>query len=539
MQSLAFDSDPAASGFDPLRTLVVRLREVCAGGAALDSADLDAALVMAAQLAAAAGTPPDPLALEPLFDLDTQAQGALSATRHAVLFASTQPGAALANLGPSARALYGALGHVYADAVAGLAAAAPGRSSGARFAHLTARALWCLGEQAKWLYFDHALPERSLWSALARLYGAIESLGLADASVAAYRGAGAINASCADLYAHALLLGTLNNGALTARQIELGHRWLLRHGRELRIETADGIPPDGTLLAADAEGTPPRWSRADRQGAPGARFVSTRALIERIDHSRRMLRAGRLDLGVDAGDTPPADYAVFLDHAERVWSSRGDEVARRAPRATAAGEPIDVVLGYDACVAAITGAWNTEQASQGADRVVRVHGLPDGPDGGPVRWTLRDKSATGLGILVPATTASALPIGTLVGFRESGAQRWQIGILVRRLATAASEQSLMGVRRLATGPVFVRLSRRVAAAPKRHDPLGDGIPALFTPFDQTLRAVDALLVSPDHYQPETPLTIRVGSAVYRVHMNRVIERGTGWLRVGIEVMGKD
>ena len=539
MQALAFASDPSASGFDPLQTLVVRLRGVCAGGAVLDPADVDAATAMVAHLAAAAGTPPDPLALEPLFDLDTQVQGALSATRHSVLFGSTQPGATLDSLGPSTRALYGALGHVYADAVEGLAAAAPGRSSGARFAHLTARALWCLGEQAKWLYFDHALPERSLWGDLARLYDRIEPLGLADASVAAYRGAAAINASCIDLYVHALLLGTLNNGALTARQTELGHRWLLRHGRELRIQTADGVPPNGVLLIADAEGTPPQWSRGDRQGAPGARFVSTRALIERIDHSRRLLRAGRLDLGVDAGDTPPADYAMFLDHAERVWSSGGDDLTRRAPRAAVAGEPVDVVLGYDACVATITRACNANQASPGADRVVRVHGLPDGPGGGPVRWTLRDKSATGLGILVPATTASALPIGTLVGFRESGAHRWQIGMLVRRLATTASEQSLMGVRRLATAPVFVHLSRRVAAAPKRHDPLGDGIPALFTPFDQALRAVDALLVSPDHYQPESPLTIRVGNAVYRVHMNRVIERGAGWLRVGIEVLGKD
>src|SRR5690606_30119075 len=72
-------------------------------------------------------------------------------------------------------------------------------------------------------------------------------------------------------------------------------------------------------------------------------------------------------------------------------------------------------------------------------------------------WRLRDRSATGLGALLPQEAGEHVTLGALMAFREPGAARWQLGCIVRRIRVRDASAWIVGIKRLSEAPLLVDL----------------------------------------------------------------------------------
>jgi hypothetical protein len=63
--------------------------------------------------------------------------------------------------------------------------------------------------------------------------------------------------------------------------------------------------------------------------------------------------------------------------------------------------------------------------------------------------------------------------------------------------------------------------------------------AVFMPMTHTDQGVSNLLIPRTHYRLGAPLMLRDGDMLYRLRLGEVQESHEGWLRVGMDVMGRE
>ena len=134
--------------------------------------------------------------------------------------------------------------------------------------------------------------------------------------------------------------------------------------------------------------------------------------------------------------------------------------------------------------------------------------------------------------------ASAAPAsGTLIGFRDSRSGQWEVGVLVRRLAEPEANQTLLGIKGISDHPIIVTLRHwKPATAPSANATAG--FTAIFAPMDGRRNRADSLILSEATYSIGKNFIVPAGDATFHVRLNRVLERGDGWLRAGYQVMSK-
>jgi hypothetical protein len=405
------------------------------------------------------------------------------------------------------------------------------------------RAVWCLGMSAKWTYFMHMGADGALWRACHAQYLRAESLAIAHRAVRAYHEPELGALSCADIYVQTLLLGMLNAGNLSAQQIELAHRWVTAFVRNAGIDASSDGAAHVFHVCLDSErgleaGIP------SGGGSAAIRFVDIEPVCIRLIDSRESLRRGRIDLGEAESHAAVLDYGAFLDLAERFWSPGIHQVQERAPRIGATPQLLDVVVGFNALTQALAGAPAANAAAQNPTRdAVKSDGnvaflYPDAaePAADTLSCMLKDYSDTGVGLLLPAVS-TAPELGSLIGHRMSRGGRWEVGVLVRRLASPEADQTLLGIKGISASPVMVTLQHvKPGAAASKGTPVESC--AIFAPGDGRRSRVDSLILRDVTYAHSKDFTLPAGNARFHIRLNRVLDRGEGWLRAGYQVLGK-
>ena len=439
--------------------------------------------------------------------------------------------------------LFREISAVYACEVAASGPVAAAPEEGREPALRLTRAMWCLGMSAKWTYFMHMKADGTLWRACHAQYLRAETLGIAHQAVRAYREPDLGALTCADIYVQTLLLGMLNAGNLSAQQIEVAHRWVTAFVRNAGIDTSgDGTAHVFHVCLDSARGleagTPPGGVSAT------VRFVDIEPVCARLIDSRESLRRGKIDLNEADSQTAVLDYGAFLDLAERFWSPGMNNVQERAPRVGATAQPVDVVVGFDRLINALTagtaaqaGAQHpTRDAPQGDANIEFLY--PDAPrqHADTLTCTLKDYSDTGVGLLLPAASTAPEP-GALIGFRRSRGGRWEAGVLVRRLATPEAGQILLGIKSISSNPVTVTVQHGKPAANAPASAPGESR-AIFAPGDDRRSRADSLILRDVTYARTKDFMLPAGKSKFHVRLTRVLDRGEGWLRAGYQVISK-
>ena len=438
--------------------------------------------------------------------------------------------------------LFREISAVYAREVAQTLPASPAPAEVREPALRFTRALWCLGMSAKWTYFMHQGSDTGLWRTCHALYLRTESLRIAHRTVRPYLDPALGALTCADVYAQTLMLGTLNAGNLSAQQMELAHRWVSDFVRNAAVEASSDGASHVFHACLDSErglelGTP-------RGEATAVRFLDIEPICAKLMNSRASLRLGKVDLGEGERQAAVLDYGAFLDLAERFWSPGANEVRERAPRISAKPQAIEVVVGFDHLMQVLTGGpaakagarHATDDAAPRTGNITFLHPDAAAEPAATLNCILKDYSDTGVGLILPGGNA-APQLGALIGFRLSQRGRWEAGVLVRQLATPQSDQTLLGIKGISDHPLAVTVRHgKPGAATAAGAPVES--PAIFAPSDGRRSRVDSLILRDVAYARSKDFTLPTGSARFHVRLNRVLDRGDGWLRAGFQVLSK-
>ena len=389
----------------------------------------------------------------------------------------------------------------------------------------------------------HMGADKTLWRACHALYLRAETLGIADRALRPYRDPELGTLTCADVYVQTLLLGMLNAGNLSAQQLELAHRWVMAFVRNAGVETSGDGAAHVFHVCLDSErgleaGIPPGGASAT------VRFVDIESVCAKLIDSRASLRRGKVDLGEAELQVAVLDYGVFLDLAERFWSPGVNQVQERAPRLGATPQSVDVVVGFDWLLHAMRGGFAAKAGAQNppgdtagsGGNIMFLHPDAAVQPAGMLNCVLNDYSDTGVGLLLPGGSA-APALGALIGFRTSQGGHWEVGVLVRQLAAPGADRTLLGIRGISDHPIVVTLQHgKPGAALSASAPVESR--AIFAPMDGRRSRVDSLILGDVTYSRSKDFILSTGNIKFHVRLNRVLDRGDGWLRAGYQVLSK-
>ncbi|MGE5319825.1 MAG: hypothetical protein ACM3KD_06580 [Hyphomicrobiaceae bacterium] len=358
-------------------------------------------------------------------------------------------------------------------------------------AEIAARALRYTARVMRWDFHQARNPAASAWRRMHKVYRLIERDGFATQAVQI----GGHATHCAREYTLAVLMGLVHPLGYRAQEIEAIARIL---------ESYEPLPLPDTVPQRDVH-----THMVDLSLSEGA------AVLENEWVQGRRLRY--LALG------PLVEYLKTLDQATaEVDNGLTRQVAslierggiRRGRQRTHRFGRVWVAAGMDKILGALT--------------------HPDSPKGRPVLepWMLRDESTEGMGFALSET--AELPHGRLVAVSWDPAENvWQL--LAIRWDREEDGQHLVGTQRLSRHPkrVEVYLEAEVPGAPR------EPTTAVFLPMTHTEQGVSNLLIPKTHYQLGAPLMLRDGDVVYRLRLGEVQESHEGWLRVGMDVVGRE
>jgi len=332
------------------------------------------------------------------------------------------------------------------------------------------------------------------------------------------------------LYFRALLLDRFCAGSLPRSQLELLDAWLGEWTAALRGERE---APQGAALRVDLDRN--AGLREGRPEEPGASLYLAVAPLEKL--RRRVideLHAGRLTPAHGcASELRLEEHVALLDHLERAFQGEGESAvpAARAGREAHAGLRVEVwvgiaeILANGMSVGIETGRWRVVDLQDPA--IEEQKRARFGESTKRYLWQV-DTSATGCGFQALDTDAQGISLGDVVGWRRLPGGPVSIGYVARRQRDAAG-QVFIGVRLLTHAAQPVTLTSEIALDS------GDGRATLFVPGDDASGRADGFLIPEGDYETRIARAAHTSSGKFRVRLNRIRNRGRGWLLAGFEV----
>lgn len=411
-----------------------------------------------------------------------------------------------------AQMLHRRLANAFGEASLRLAMHPRVNSAQNEIAELALKALNARAEEIKWHAFERTKPPAASWEHTNRLYRQIESRG-------AERQALAEGGTCVDAFGQCILLATLNVGVLNAPAMELAHRWLAISGWGLRAEPF--FDPEIHWYQIDLEqARGPERISSESAVSDATRFIAVYPLGPALAQARAKLYTGELSVPATPNRIAALHFGAFLDLAERLWSPDWRRATWRTPRTLATGENIEVVSGFDRVMAALNAQDDADAAAQ--------------PQ---AKWMLHDRSESGLGALLPEDTGASMQLGALVAYRASADEDWQLGTIVRRVRATDETFWLAGIKRIGDAPVALELKSHPDLTQPQTDPAPD-CAAIYASLNSGAGRIDSLLLAEQAFTGGGLYRLPTRGGAFRIKMNRVIDRGDDWVRVGFEVLGK-
>jgi len=357
-----------------------------------------------------------------------------------------------------------------------------------QIAEIAVRALFYARQSMRWDYHQSRSPAPSAWRRVNRIYRLIERDGTAQQAVML----DGKETHCAREYALAVMMGLVNPLGYRPEEIEsIGG--LIEACRQLPLPAVKPLRHTHTHVV-------------DLSLDEGA-SVMNGALIEGKRLRYFNLR-GVLDT-LKSDQPPEAERELALQVANLI--ERGG-VRRNRHRSHRFGSAW-VTSGIDNILAALT-------HPDASDRRLSLE-----------PWMLRDESMEGMGLILPE--AQALPNGRLLAVNLDPAENtWQV--LAIRWTREEDGHHLVGTERLSRHPKRVELlfDETEAAGTER-------LWGVLLPMTSTEHGMSNLLIPAAHYREGSTLSLRDGEVAYRLRLGAVEESHEGWVRVGMEVIGRE
>lgn len=348
-----------------------------------------------------------------------------------------------------------------------------------------------------------AIPE-TVWGMAHKLYRGAEAAGSAREDLG-------VGASAEHFYVRILLFAVLGSGSYTRRQADKIFDWFGEWAIGTQIERGyDAARHDYYVDLAGTRGPVPMAAG----GEPAEpRYFDHAQVVAHIGHARADYFQTICTLTLGSYTTNPLfELYEALDQVYRFWAfveaRRG---GRGSDRERVGNIDVHAVAGFMDCVKAC---------------------VMSGPSS---IWRMTDLSPSGAGFLVPSE-AGKVPKGVLVAFWEPEQSRWVIGSSVRVVANADGQQ--LGVQRLAGDwrPVRLLDDKPTDFIP---DPATDPHFGFFVFGDKVRGLADSLVLRQGAFDPSGTLQVDTADGRYTVRMSRLIQHGTDWERIGIDVVSRE
>ena len=145
---------------------------------------------------------------------------------------------------------------------------------------------------------------------------------------------------------------------------------------------------------------------------------------------------------------------------------------------------------------------------------------------------LRDESTEGMGFAIPEE--QEIPLGRLVAVSWAPAEGgWQL--MAIRWNREEDGHHMVGTQRLSTHPKRVEVAFDIEAA----DIPPEKTWAVFLPMTHSENGLSNLLLPQTHYRLGASMVLRDGDMIYRLRLGQVQESHEGWLRVSMDVLGRE
>ena len=361
-------------------------------------------------------------------------------------------------------------------------------------ADFAARALRYAALTMRWNYHQARSPVGSAWKRVHKIYRLIERDGFATQEVM-------INAHpthCAREYTLAVLMGLVHPVGYRAQEIESIARIIESYEplpvptivpkRDLHTHMVDLSLSEGACVLEN------EWVQGRR-----LRYFALNSLV---DHLKTL-------------DQTSSDHADReLTHQVASLIERGG-IRRNRQRTHRFGR-VWVAAGMESILKALS------------------HSDPDPVKGRPALepWMLRDESMEGMGFALSGEPV--MPHGRLVAVSWDPSENgWQL--LAIRWDREEEGQHLVGTRRLSRHPKRVKIYFDANEPGATQEETW----AVFLPLTHTEQGVSNLLIPQTHYHLGASLMLREGDSVYRLRLGEVLETHEGWLRVGMDVVGRE
>ena len=412
---------------------------------------------------------------------------------------------------------------------------------------VTGLALNAIHAFVKWGNFLNEPGRATPWKQLHALYAVAEGDGYAQVPFTLHASQPSYRPSVQSLYLRTLILDLLNTGNLSKVQIEIADGWFSAWCNEYSLDTEYSTRQHLFFvdLSADAG---LRVMRRDSHGET-MRYVRIDALKTQVEEVQAGLRQGRLYAGYGAGAVfPIEEHAALLATLEKLYQSvaAGSE-NRIEERTRFEDREVDVAFGFDrlaakmqpgvaAPILAPAGLGETLEialpdfkldGTEGQAAAASAAAQPEDPD--LMRWRVHDLSTKGYGLVVERGMADNVLLNGLIGLRNHQAGGWIVGTVVRKLANRQRGEMLVGVEILAYRPIGVELTPASGGTPS---------PAIFLPGLDTSGKLDALLVRPADFSSENTFVLAAGGERYTIRLNRIIKKGSDWLKARFEIESK-
>jgi hypothetical protein len=359
-------------------------------------------------------------------------------------------------------------------------------------AEIATRALRYAGLVMRWDYHQARTPASAAWRRVHKIYRLVERDEFATREVR-------INARpthCAREYTLVVLMGLVHPIGFRAQEIESIAQIIDGYDplplptavpqRDVHTHMIDLSMSEGACVLED------EWVRGRR-----LRYLALRPLI---DHLKSL----------DQTSAEEAEGGLTRQMASLI--ERGG-VRRNRPRTHRFGR-----------------VW----VASGMDNILSALANPEPARARPALepWMLRDESTEGMGFAL--REQAGLPHGRLVAVSWDPTENaWQL--LAIRWSREDEGQYLVGTQRLSRHPKRVEIyydDEASAVAPEKTW-------AVFLPMTHTEQSMSNLLMPQSHYRLGALLMLRDGDVVYRLRLGEVQESHEGWLRVGMDVVGRE
>jgi hypothetical protein len=414
---------------------------------------------------------------------------------------------------------------------------------------VTGLALNAIHSFVKWGYFlgegGRAVP----WKQVHALYALAEGDGYSQVPFALHPSQPSFKPSVQSLYLRTLLLDMLNTGNLSKIQIEIADGWFSSWCNDYSLDSE--FSTRHHLFYTDLTSDSGMHLMRKESHGESMRYVRADGLKAQIEEVQVGLRQGRLYAGYGAGALFPVEqHVALLAIIEKLYQSilAGSE-NRIEERTHFEDREVDVVLGIDRIMRKVREAPSHATTARVAEAPAHAETIEITPSGmslvptaasatsadeGPAdpdieRWRVYDLSSKGYGLLVDRAAGDQVLLNGILALRNHQTGGWIIGTIVRKLANRVRGEILIGVEVLSYRPIGVDLASTSASA---------GVQGLYLPGIDPNGKLDSILVRATDFHADQNLSVGVGSARYRVRLNRIIRKGADWIKARFEIESK-